>query len=87
MGIANGDKVEIASPIGATRGRVQLRQGIRPDTLLMVGQFGHWKTPFAKDFDVPSMNSLVPMLMETTDNSGSSADVAKVRIRQIGNKK
>ena len=27
-----------------------LREGIRPDTLLMIGQFDHWATPFAKDF-------------------------------------
>ena len=27
-----------------------LCEGIRPDTLLMIGQFDHWATPFAKDF-------------------------------------
>ena len=37
--------------------------------------------------EYPRKNSLVPMLMETTDNSGSSIDVAKVRIRKIGNEK
>ena len=40
-------------------GPAVLRQGIRPDTLLMIGQFDHWATPFAKDFGVPSLNSLV----------------------------
>jgi phenylacetyl-CoA:acceptor oxidoreductase len=86
IGIADGGQIEIRSPIGVTTGRAVLRQGICPDTLLMIGQFGHWKTPYAKDFDVPSMNSLVPMLMATTDNSGSSADVAKVSVSKIDDK-
>lgn len=83
LGIDNGDLIEIRSPIAATQGRAVLRQGIRPDTVLMIGQFGHWKTPVAKDLNVPSMNPLVPMLMETTDNSGSGADIVKVAIRRI----
>ena len=27
----------------------------------MIGQFDHWKTPFAKDLPVPSMNTVTPM--------------------------
>ena len=68
----------------ATRGHVVLRQGIRPDTLLLVGQFDHWITPYAKDFDVPSMNALVPMLMDLTDATGSAADIVPVSIKRIG---
>jgi phenylacetyl-CoA:acceptor oxidoreductase len=84
MGIEEGDEVEIRSPLAFTRGRVVLRQGIRPDTLLMIGQFDHWVTPLAKDFHVPSMNSLVPMLLDLTDSTGSSSDVVKVSIRKLG---
>ena len=58
--------------------------GHRPDTLLMVGQFDHWITPYAKDFDVPSMNALVPMLMDLTDATGSAADIVPVSIKRIG---
>jgi len=83
LGIEDGDLVEIASPVNATRGRVELRQGIRPDTLLMVGQFDHWATPLAKDFHVPSMNALVPMMLELTDATGSSADLVKVSLRKL----
>ena len=62
-----------------------LLPGIRPDTLLMVGQFDHWAiTPYAKDFDVPSMNALVPMLMDLTDATGSAADIVPVSIKRIG---
>ena len=42
--------VEVAAPQRTTRGRAVVREGIRPDTLLMIGQFDHWATPFAKDF-------------------------------------
>jgi phenylacetyl-CoA:acceptor oxidoreductase len=84
LGVADGDLVEIASPSGSTRGPAVLRNGIRPDTALMVGQFDHWVTPFAKDIGMPSMNSLVPMLLDLTDATGSGADVARVRIARVG---
>ena len=83
LGVADGDLVEVKSPVNATQGRVVLRQGIRPDTLLMVGQFDHWATPLAKDFKVPSMNALMPMLLELTDATGSSADLVKVSLRKL----
>jgi len=84
LGIADGDLVEVRSPLNATKGRVMLRQGIRPDTLLMIGQFDHWATPYAKDFHAPSMNALVPMLLELTDATGSSADLVKVKVTRLG---
>ncbi len=83
LGLAHGDLVEVASPLAATRGRVITRQGIRPDTLLMIGQFDHWATPLAKTFGAPSMNRLVPMLMDLTDSTGSGSDLVKVSITRI----
>jgi phenylacetyl-CoA:acceptor oxidoreductase len=83
LGIREGDLIEVRSPLGATQGRAVLRQGIRPDVLLMVGQFGHWVTPVAKEFDVPSMNALVPMLMDLTDATGSSADIVPVAVARV----
>jgi len=64
------------------RAKAVLRQGIRPDTLLLIAQFDHWATPYAKDFGVPSMNSLVPMSMNLTDATGSGADVVRVSIKR-----
>jgi phenylacetyl-CoA:acceptor oxidoreductase len=87
MGIDDGDLVEVASHINSVQGRVVLRQGIRPDTLLMIGQFGHWKTPLAKDFATPSMNSLTPMDLDLTDATGSGADVVRVKIRKVGGRR
>ena len=82
LGIRENDWVEIATPKHSVRARAVLRQGIRPDTLLLLGQFGHWATPVAKDFGMPSMNKLVPMSLELTDATGSGADVVKVSLRK-----
>ena len=65
------------------RARAVLRQGIRPDTLLLLGQFGHWATPHAKDFGMPSLNPLVPMSLELTDATGSGADLVRVSVKKI----
>jgi phenylacetyl-CoA:acceptor oxidoreductase len=39
-------------------------------------------TPYARDFGVPSMNSLVPMSMPLTDATGSGADVVRVSVKK-----
>jgi phenylacetyl-CoA:acceptor oxidoreductase len=83
LGIGDGDKVEVRSPLNRTEGRVLLCEGIRPDTILMIGQFDHWATPFAKEFDAPSMNALMPMLLELTDATGSSADLVRVSVTPL----
>ncbi len=83
LGLKDGDVVEIASPLNATRGPLLTRQGIRPDTVLMIGQFDHWATPFAKEFNAPSLNTLVPMLLDLTDSTGSGADLTKVKITKL----
>ncbi len=82
LGIEEGDWLEIATPHRAVRAKAVPRQGIRPDTLLLLGQFGHWATPVAKDFGMPSMNSLVPMSIELTDATGSGADIVRVSLRK-----
>ncbi len=81
LGIADGDPVVIQSMAGETRGVAVLREGIRPDTVLLLGQFDHWATPFAKDLKLPSLNSVQSMALELTDATGSTADIARVRLR------
>ncbi len=82
LGIGDGDAIEITTPKRSVRGRAVLRQGIRPDTLLLVGQFDHWATPLAKDFGMPSLNTLASMDMDLTDATGSSADIVRVQLRR-----
>ena len=84
LGVADGDIVEIATPLHSVRARAVPRQGIRPDTLLLLGQFGHWVTPYAKDLGMPSMNSLVPMSLALTDATGSGADIVRVSLKRAG---
>jgi phenylacetyl-CoA:acceptor oxidoreductase len=84
LGVADGDWVEIATPQRRVRARAVLRQGIRPDTLLLLGQFDHWATPFTKDFGMPSMNTLASMSLDLTDATGSSADIVRVSLAPVG---
>jgi len=83
LGIEEGDIIEVFSNVNSTQGPAALRQGIRPDCLLIIGQFNHWATPYAKDFKAPSMNALVPMSLTLTDSTGSAADLVKVGIRLV----
>ena len=87
LGIADGDEVKIESVTGATRGRAVLREGIRPDTVLMIGQFDHWATPYAKDLGLPSLNSVTALSLSLTDATGSSADLARVRLRKAADER
>ncbi len=82
LGIADGDAVILESASGVTRGRATLREGIRPDTVLLIGQFDHWATPYAKDLGVGSLNSVTPLALSLTDNTGSGADLVRVALRK-----
>ena len=67
---------------GVTKGYAVLREGIRPDTVLMIGQFDHWVTPFAKDLNLPSLNTVSSMSLSLTDSTGRVTDLARVSIRK-----
>ncbi len=84
LGIADGDEIELATPHRSTRGSAVIREGIRPDTLLAIGQFDHWATPYAKDFGLASLNTLATMSLGLTDATGSGADVVRVSLRRVG---
>ena len=83
LGISDGDLVEIRSSLRATTGRAELRHGIRPDTLLAIGQFGHWVTPIAKEVEIPSLNSVTPISIALTDANGSGSDIVRVALKHI----
>lgn len=78
--IQDGDEIWIESPIGKTKGQAILREGIRPDVVVALQQFGHWATPFAKDLSMPNLNQLTPMDLSLTDATGSGADLVRVKI-------
>jgi phenylacetyl-CoA:acceptor oxidoreductase len=82
LGIADGDPVEIESPTGRASGRAVLREGVRPDVAVILQQFGHWATPFARDLGMPSLNQVASMDLALTDATGSGADLVPVAIRR-----
>jgi len=82
LGISEGDPITIESAAGTTQGRAHLREGIRPDTVLMIGQFDHWATPLAKDFGVASLNSVTALSLSLTDGTGSGADLMRVAVHK-----
>jgi phenylacetyl-CoA:acceptor oxidoreductase len=86
-GIAEGDEVVIESVSGITQGKAVLREGIRPDTVLMIGQFDHWKTPFAKGLKLPSLNSLTDISLKLTDGTGSGADLMRVKLYKASDRR
>ncbi len=87
LGLREGDPVVIESVTGITRGNAVLREGIRPDTLVMIGQFDHWKTPFAKDLHMPSLNSVTALALSLTDSTGSGSDICRVKLYKDTNAK
>ncbi|MCP4428772.1 MAG: hypothetical protein GY803_30165, partial [Chloroflexi bacterium] len=43
-----------------------------------------WAMPVAKEFNVPSMNPLVPMILDLIDATGSGADIVPVAVERVG---
>ncbi len=81
--IGESDLVEIVSPTGRTTGRAILREGLRPDVVVVLQQFGHWATPFARDLGMPSLNQVSSMDLALTDATGSGADLVPVALRRV----
>jgi phenylacetyl-CoA:acceptor oxidoreductase len=79
-GIKDGDWVVIESPYGKVRCRAIVREGVRPDTAVVMGQFGQWLTPVAKDLQIPSINLVAGLDIGLIDAIGSGADIVKVKI-------
>lgn len=83
LGIEEGDWIEVTSPVATAKGQARLRLGMRPDVIVMLGQFGQWKTPFVKELELPSVNKLVPMNMDLLDGTGSSIEATRVSVKKL----
>jgi len=86
-GIKDGDLIVIESPRGKVVARAIVRDGIRPDVVLLVANFGQKIMPIAKDLGVPSMNDLSIMDFKLLDESGGTADLVKVKIYKLTEKR
>ena len=67
---------------------MKLCQGIRPDVLLIAGQFGQRVMPVAKDSGRITLTTLVPVNSQYTDHvtSGMQGQVIKVKVYQASAK-
>ncbi len=81
--IKDGDEVTVESEVGKVRGRVKLVHGIRLDTIAIVGQFGQWTMPVAKDTGRVSQSPLLPIRYEWTDKLVGTMQGQVVKARVI----
>lgn len=82
-GIERGDEIKVKSPFGEVKGDVIIREGIRPDVVLMVGQFGQKVTPYAKNLKTPNITELMSQRsLDLIDGTGSLAHIAKVNVEK-----
>ncbi len=81
-GIRDGDKIWVESEVGKVKGKVKLIEGIRPDTILILGQFGQWSTPIARDTGRVSQTTLLPIRYSWTDpmTSGMQGQTVKAKV-------
>lgn len=80
-GVESGDQVIVKSPYGEKEADVIVREGVRPDVVLFVGQFGHSITPHAKNLRIPNINRFTTVDdFELIDGTGSIAQLGKVTI-------
>lgn len=81
-GIKDGDEIWVESPVGKIKRRVKLIQGIRPDTLQIPGEFGHWATPVIKEKGWVGLSALIPIKYSWTDplTGAMQAQVMKAKI-------
>ncbi|KXA93774.1 hypothetical protein AKJ66_00950 [candidate division MSBL1 archaeon SCGC-AAA259E22] len=84
--IEEGDKIMVESPFGKTEGIAILKEGVRPDVAVIVGQFGQWKAPFAQGMDIPNVKDHTRLELDVLDAAGAGADIAKVKIRKAEEK-
>ena len=77
LGAAGADGAE-------TPNRVERAMEVNTAPTLTAADFAayapEWVTPLAKDFGMPSLNTLAEMSLDLTDATGSGADLVRVRV-------
>ena len=81
-GIQDDDEIWVESPVGKVKGKVKLTHGIRPDTLQIPGEFGHWVTPSIKEKQWAGLSALIPLKYSWTDplTGAMQSQVMKAKI-------
>ncbi len=81
MGIANGEEIWVESSVGKIKRKVCLSEAIRPDTLMIMGQFGQWAFPGAKETGRVSQVTLTPINSDWTDHFMSNMQGSEIKAR------
>lgn len=83
LGVEEGDPIVVKSKYGEVEGDVIVREGVRPDVVLFVGQFGHSVTPHAKNLRIPNINDVTTLDdLDLVDGTGSIAQMARVSLEK-----
>ncbi|KXB04881.1 hypothetical protein AKJ48_01135 [candidate division MSBL1 archaeon SCGC-AAA261O19] len=82
-GIEHGDTVMVESPFKKKKATALLREGIRPDTAVIQGQFDQDIAPVAEDISVPNVKDFTKLDTELLDEGGSGVDLSKVKIYKV----
>jgi phenylacetyl-CoA:acceptor oxidoreductase len=80
-GIKEGDTVIVEAKGRRVEGTCMVCEGVRPDCVVFVGQFGHKVTRFAKDLRMPNINDLTFLDLKLVDAIGGVAEIARVSVR------
>ncbi|MFQ5821658.1 MAG: molybdopterin-dependent oxidoreductase [Candidatus Heimdallarchaeota archaeon] len=82
-GIKDGDTIIIESPRRKVEAKAVVHEGVRPDCIVFVGQFGHRVTPHAKNLKIPNINQLAVLNLKLVDATGSLADLVRVKVSKL----
>ncbi|MFC2019219.1 molybdopterin-dependent oxidoreductase [Chloroflexota bacterium] len=84
-GIKDEDEIYVESAHGRVKGRAKLREGLRPDTIVLHGQFGHWATPVAREAGkrLPNITALSRMDLNLMAEDGGVRDTVKAKVYKI----
>ncbi len=84
-GIEDGDKIVVSSPFGEEEAVASVREGIRPDCVLMSSIFADWSTPAPENrkFEIPNVSDFTGLQLDTLDAGGSGCDLALVKIERL----
>ncbi|MDZ4245649.1 MAG: molybdopterin dinucleotide binding domain-containing protein, partial [Dehalococcoidia bacterium] len=87
-GIKDGDEICVESEVGKVKRKVKLTEGIRPDTLLIPGQFGQWAAPGSKETGRVSQVTLSPIRHSWTDHfmSNMQGQTVKAMVYKVREK-
>lgn len=83
LDVGEGESIVVQTDYGEVEGDAIVREGIRPDVVLIVGQFGRTVTPHAENLRIPNINEITTLdSLDLIDGTGSIAQLAKGSLKK-----